>query len=108
MFDLTQEERRVVLFLVAVGLSGIGVSALTKYFAPNKPISFFTQDLGKVNLNSADKQSLMAVSGIGQKLATRIIEYREKQEGFDNLDELKEIKGITDSKFSRIQKYLAI
>lgn len=108
MFDLTQEEHRVILFLVAVSLLGVGGNVLFKTLVPNRPISSFTQDLGKVKLNSADKQMLMVVSGIGEKLAARIIEYRDNRAGFNDLDELREVKGITDSKFSKIKEYLAI
>jgi len=108
MFDFTQEERKVVLFLVAVSLMGIGVNSIVKHFSGGKTVASFSRDLGKVDLNSADKKLLMAISGIGEKLADRIIEYREKHEGFSDINELKDIKGVNETKFLRIKEYLAI
>jgi len=107
MLNLTQEERKVMLFLVAIALLGAGGNFLVKQFSTAKSIACFSQDLGKVNLNSADEKLLMGISGIGEKLAGRIIEYRKGRAGFSSVDELKAIKGITDSKFARIKEYLA-
>ena len=108
MFDFTQEERKVVIFLVAVALIGAGTHYLVKHFSGGKTVASFSRDLGKVDLNSADKKLLMAISGIGEKLADRIIEYRQKHEGFSDLNELKDIKGVSDSKFVKIKEYLFV
>ena len=108
MLNLTQEERKVMLFLVAIALVGIGGNFLVKQFSTAKSIAFFNQDLGKINLNSADKKLLMGISGIGEKLAGRIIVYRREHAGFSDVDELKAIKGITDSKFAKIKEYLTV
>ncbi|MFA5177059.1 MAG: helix-hairpin-helix domain-containing protein [Candidatus Omnitrophota bacterium] len=106
MLNFTQEERKVILFLVAIALVGVGGNFLIKQFSTVKSIGCLSQDLAKIDLNSADKKLLMGISGIGEKLAGRIIEYRQARAGFSNVDELKEIKGITDSKFARIKEYL--
>ena len=108
MLNLTQEERRVVLFLVAIALIGVGGNFLIKQFSTAKSITCLSQDLAKIDLNSADKKLLMGISGIGEKLAGRIIEYRNERAGFTNVEELKEIKGITGPKFARIKEYLAV
>ena len=108
MFDFTQEERKVVLFLVAVALVGVGTNYLVKYFSGGETVASFSRDLGKIDLNSADKRLLMAISGIGEKLADRIIEYRQKHEGFSDLNELKDIKGVSDAKFVKIKEYLFV
>lgn len=106
MFDLTQEERKVILFLVAVALLGAGTNFLAKKFCRVNSVACFGQNLGKVNLNTADKKMLMGISGIGEKLAQRIIEYREARASFSSPEELKEIKGITDAKYAKIKEYL--
>ena len=106
MFNLTQEERKVILFLAAVALLGLGADFLAKKFGRVKSVACFGQNLGKVNLNAADKKMLMGISGIGEKLAQRIIEYREARVSFSSLEQLKEVKGITDSKYAKIKEYL--
>ena len=102
MFNLTQEERKVILFLATVGLLGLGVNFLVKKFAKVEGVACLSQNLGKANLNSADKFTLMGVSGIGERLAQRIIEYREKIGGFGSVEELINIKGITIAKLAKI------
>ena len=108
MFSLTNDERRVILFLTTVALLGLGVNFLAKQFAPAKSLACFSENLGKVNLNTADKKLLIGISGIGEKLAGRIIVYRREHAGFSDVDELKAIKGITDSKFAKIKEYLTV
>ncbi len=106
MLNFTQEERKVILFLAMLALLGVGANFVVKQFGAGKSIPCFAEGLGKVNLNSADKRLLMKVSGIGAKLAQRIIEYRDNNVGFNTIEELKKIKGFNDSKFTRIKEYL--
>lgn len=108
MLNLTREERKAVVFLAAVALLGIGADFSFKQFSDGKSIACFSQDLGKVDLNSADKRILMGISGIGEKTAQRIIDYRDEHSGFSGTDELKGIKGISESRFARIKDYLVV
>ncbi len=55
---------------------------------------------GFVNINTASVQQLCTLEGIGETLAQRIIEYREKYGGFKSIEELKDVHGIGDGKFS--------
>lgn len=103
MLNLTQEERRVLLFLFTVVSIGLGLSfSLKTRFFPQL-IPAFSKNLGKVDLNKADKAALMSVKGIGEKLAGRIIAYRNISDGFAELDELKQIKGITERKYEQVK-----
>jgi comEA protein len=61
-----------------------------------------------INLNSAGPEELVNLPGIGQKTAQKIIEYREKHKRFRNINELLEVKGIGESKLSKIKKYIYI
>ncbi|MCZ6803328.1 MAG: helix-hairpin-helix domain-containing protein [Proteobacteria bacterium] len=48
-----------------------------------------------VNINTADKESLMAaIQGVGEKRAEAIIAYREENGPFKSVEELSEVKGI--------------
>lgn len=47
----------------------------------------------KININTATKEELMSLKGLGKKKAEAIIERREKKP-FDSIEELLEIKGI--------------
>ena len=49
------------------------------------------------DINKADKEMLMAVSGIGEVTADRIIAYRDRVGVISNMDMLLEVNGIGDS-----------
>jgi len=50
-----------------------------------------------VNINSADKQTLMQIKGVGEKRADAIIAWREKNGPFKSVAQLTEIDGIGPS-----------
>lgn len=103
MFNLTSQERKVFVFLFTMLIFGAGASFLSKKFAPAKKLLAAYQNIGKVSLNEADKETLMGVKGIGSKLAQRIIEYRMSQCGFQDIEELKNIEGITQYRYEKIK-----
>jgi len=47
-----------------------------------------------VNINTANKETLMAIKGIGDKRAEAIIAYREVHGPFKSVDQLVEVKGM--------------
>jgi len=55
-----------------------------------------------ININTADKEELMSISGIGEVKATSIIAYREKNGKFNAIEELMNIPGIKEGLFSQI------
>ena len=62
----------------------------------------------RINLNKADIKALLALPGIGEKTAQKIINLRQAKGNFNRLDELMEVKGIGSKKFEAIKKYLFI
>ena len=108
MFNLTPEERRVILFLAATIFFGTGINFCAKNYLPIKTFIYSGQDLVKVDLNTANKDLLMKVPGIGLKLAGRIIAYRQNRDGFNALEELKDIPGVTDAQYVKIKEYLRV
>ncbi len=108
MFNFTKEERQVILFLATLALVGLGANFLLKRYTPVKAVASLVQNLGKINLNRADEQTLTVISGIGQKLARRIVEYRAGQGDFKDIEELKKIKGITDFRYEKIKDLLFV
>lgn len=108
MLSLTRQERQVILFLITVALVGMGINFLGKRYSPIRAIVCSTQDFGKIDLNTADKDLLISIPGIGERLAERIMAYREKQVSFSNIEELKSIKGITDYRYEKIKDYLTV
>jgi competence protein ComEA len=62
----------------------------------------------KVNINSAEKSELDALPGVGPALAERIIEYRQTNGSFGDIDELKKVPGIGLSKFEKLKDKITI
>lgn len=103
MFDLTGEERKVILFLIIIGFIGVGANFLMKLNASTKPLGYYSETIGKVDLNFAHNNLLISIPGVGVKLAQRIIDYRQERGGFKDIEELKNIKGITDYRYEKIK-----
>lgn len=57
---------------------------------------------GKLNINTATVQELTVLSGIGEVLAQRIVEYREKNGPYKDTSDLLNIKGIGPVKLKNI------
>ena len=62
----------------------------------------------KININTAGKEQLMKLPGIGESRAADIISYREKNGDFKSIDEIKKISGIKDNIFEKIKDLITI
>ena len=67
-----------------------------------------TDDSDKVNINTASKEELMTLPGIGEARALAIIAYRKENGPFTSVEELKEVEGIKDGVFSKMKDYIEI
>lgn len=61
-----------------------------------------------ININTATKEELMTISGIGETKADDIIKYRESNGNFKSIDEIKNVSGIGDSLFEKIKDYITV
>lgn len=63
---------------------------------------------GKVNLNTATKEELMTLSGVGESRADSIIAYREENGRFQNTEELMQISGIKEGLYNKIKDNITV
>jgi competence protein ComEA len=61
-----------------------------------------------VNLNTATKEELIALPGIGPAKAQAILDYRAQHGGFKTVDELKDVKGIGAKRFEKLKADLTV
>ena len=67
-----------------------------------------SEETGKVNINSASKEELMTLSGIGASKAEMIIKYREENGGFKEITDLMKISGIKQNSFNKIKDKITV
>ena len=61
-----------------------------------------------VNLNTATKEELMTLKGIGESKAEDIIRYREKSGGFKKIEDIMKISGIKEAGFQKIKDSITV
>jgi competence ComEA-like helix-hairpin-helix protein len=75
--------------------------AVIKDLSNEIPVSIKQQGLyfkpARLNINVADSNAFASLPGIGNRLSSRIVRYRDRLGGFYELDQLKEVYGINDS-----------
>lgn len=60
-----------------------------------------------ININTATKEELMTLSGIGETKALAIISYREKTP-FTSIEDIKNVSGIGDSTYNEIKDHITV
>ena len=65
-------------------------------------------EAGKVNLNTASKEELMTLTGIGASRAEDIIRYREAYGFFENIEDVMQVNGIKDAAFEKIREKITV
>ena len=63
---------------------------------------------GKVNINTAGKEELMTLTGIGEAKAQSILDYREEHGQFGSIEDLMLIEGIKEGVFNKIKEDITI
>lgn len=62
----------------------------------------------KVNINTASKEELDTLPGIGPSTAEKIINYRKENGKFKSIEGIKDVSGIGDSKYENIKDMIEI
>lgn len=62
----------------------------------------------KININTASKEELMTLTGIGEVKAQAIIHYRQSQGAFSQIRDLMKVEGIKEGSYSKIQDDICV
>lgn len=66
------------------------------------------QEQAKINLNTATKEELMTLNGIGEAKAEAIIKYREEHGNFSSVEDIMKIEGIKDGIFNKVKEQITV
>ena len=74
----------------------------------NEALELQVLDDGKVNLNTATKEELMTIPGVGESKADSIVQYREEIGKFQTIEDIMNVSGIKEGLFQKIKDYIKI
>lgn len=67
-----------------------------------------TDENGKININTADKQNLMSLPGIGEVKSQAIIDYRNENGNFETIEDITKVSGIGEKTFEKIKDLISV
>jgi len=77
-------------------------------YEENQPITLPGEMNGKININTANLEQLQTLTGVGIILSERIIEYREINGPFTDIEEIINVVGIGDSIYEKIKDDITV
>lgn len=66
------------------------------------------QSLAKISINTASKEDLETLPGIGPSMAQKIIDHRNSQGLFQRIEDIMKVKGIKEKLFEKIKDLIRI
>lgn len=70
--------------------------------------SVSAESSGKMNINTASRDELMTLPGIGETKAESILSYREANGGFQSIEGLMQVEGIKEGTFNKIKDRITV
>lgn len=85
---------------------------ITVYAVGEEAVQVYGQDDGSlssmININTASKEELMTLPGIGEAKAESIISFRNENGHFDSIEDIMKISGIKEGAFEKIKSYITV
>ncbi|MBQ2403967.1 MAG: helix-hairpin-helix domain-containing protein [Lachnospiraceae bacterium] len=104
----TEEAAQASLNLAQVISDEEQIVILTQDQAAEKARQEREQAAGIVNLNTASKEQLMTLTGIGESRAEDILRYRQESGGFQAIEEIMNVPGIKESAYLKIKDSITV
>ncbi|PFJ16774.1 competence protein ComE [Bacillus cereus] len=75
---------------------------------PEQGVATFSKEEGKIQINTASKEQIEKITGIGSRKAESILKYREEHGPFQKIEDLLEIDGIGAKSLEKIKDQIII
>ena len=63
---------------------------------------------GRININTASKEMLMELPGIGESKAESILSFREENGNFGSVEDIMNVPGIKEALYNKIKDYIRV
>ena len=105
--------RRTVPYEVAIDLElpaaqVLEIPAAAEEAPAPAPITDAPEENVPVNINTATKEELMTLPGVGEVLAGRIIEYRQTYGRFAAAEQLMDVSGIGEQRYADLADLVTV
>ena len=94
--SIVKDEQKIYVPFKSIEIEQIGVS------------TFEMLNTSQVNINSASKEQLQRLEGIGPAMAQKILDYREEVGYFGAIEDIKNVSGIGEAKYNSIKDNITI
>jgi len=101
--EFVKDEQHYVVTKIGETPSPQTVSSNTGTTTPNT-----ANNNALININTATKEELKSLNGIGDALSQRIIDFREQNGAFSDIESIKNVSGIGEKKFEGIKDYITV
>ena len=98
----------IAAFMAVAIVASIGVPALAAGAEGPRAAEARGEAASQVDINTASVEELMTVPGIGQVIAQRIVEFRDKNGPYKSIDDLLKVQGIGEKSLARIREHLSV
>ena len=104
----------ITAFLLFIVLAGTIVAAIRSVPQPS-PVEVVQARYSTtatepliININTADKEDLIRLPGVGEVIAGRIVDYRKEHGEFKAVEDLLNVKGIGEKTLEGLKPYITI
>lgn len=80
----------------------------TQLQSQNEPAGAPRSGDGKININTASQTELTDLPGVGNTIASRIVDYRQQNGNFRSIEDIKNVSGIGEKRFEAIQELITV